>query len=279
MKVLIPMGDSGERFASKGYTDPKPMIRVNGKRIIEYVAQMYTPSDELVFIANSEHLDSTNMREEILKLSPTAKIVSIPPHTLGPVYTVRQAFDHIKDDDEVVVSYCDSPLPWDYEDFTNFVRDRGMDGCVLTHTGFHPHTLSHTKMAFIKGHHNILEEIQEKKCYTDNPFNEHASSGVYYFRRGRVLKEMFARMIDMEYKHTNGEYYVTLVYNLMVQAGLKVGYYDTPHVTQFGTPEEVQNFDAWMKILEGAQVHSVEDAIKCYNYWKSYKQRIAGEQS
>jgi hypothetical protein len=68
----------------------------------------------------------------------------------------------------------------------------------------------------------------------------------------------------------NGEFYVTLVYNLLIQDGLKVGYYDTPFVTVFGTPEEVENFEAWTTILKGKQVKNVDDLINCYLYWEAY---------
>ena len=37
MRVLIPMAGRGDRFVDKGYKDPKPLIKVNGKMIIEYI--------------------------------------------------------------------------------------------------------------------------------------------------------------------------------------------------------------------------------------------------
>jgi hypothetical protein len=152
------------------------------------------------------------------------------------------------------------------------MRDGDFDGCVLTHTGFHPHTLANTKMAFVKGENGILQQIKEKACYTDNPMNEHASTGVYYFRRGRDIKKYFDRAIERGVQY-NGEFYVTLVYNLLVEDGLKVGYYDTPFVTVFGTPEEVENFLSWTHIIGGGQVTTEEDLLNCYRYWKEYHAR------
>ena len=115
----------------------------------------------------------------------------------------------------------------------------------------------------------VGEEIKEKECYTDNPMNEHASTGVYYFRTGKIMKDSFKETIDKDINY-DGEYYVTLTYNLLVEKGLKVGYYDTDYVTVFGTPEEVENFEAWATILKSGQVKSVDDVIECYNYWKGY---------
>lgn len=269
MKIVIPMAGTGDRFVRAGYSDPKPLIRVNGKRIIEYILDMFNDEDEFVFICNDTHLATTNMREVLLELKPNATIVSMPQHKLGPVHTVRQVYDLIKDDEEVIISYCDNPHLWDRADFNQKMREGAFDGCVLTHTGFHPHTLANTKMAFVKGGNGILEEIKEKACYTDNPMNEHASTGVYYFRKGSYVKKYFDLAMERKVQY-NGEYYVTLVYNLLVHDGLKVGYYDTPWAVVFGTPEEVLNFESWVGILKGGQVKTEENLLACYRYWKEY---------
>jgi len=269
MKIIIPMAGTGNRFVQQGYVDPKPLIRINGKRIIEYILDMFNDADEFVFICNDVHLETTNMREVLLSLKPNATIISMPQHKFGPVYTVQAVYDHIKDDEEVIVSYCDNPHLWNRNDFETRMHSEKLDGCVMTHTGFHPHTLASTKMAFVKGKDGILEEIKEKACYTDDPMSEHASTGVYYFRKGSYIKKYFDETIKRNINY-NGEFYVTLVYNLLVEDGLRVGYYDTPFVTVFGTPDEVRNFEAWASILFGGQVKSKEDLIKCYDYWKEY---------
>ena len=269
MKIIIPMAGSGQRFIDRGYSDPKPLIKVNGKMIIEYVLEMFSPTDDYVFVCNDDHLENTNMREVLTSLVPSAKIVSMPPHKLGPVYSVKQVYDCIEDDEEVIVSYCDNPYLWDKEEFANHIKNNDLDGCVISHSGFHPHSLNHTKMAFMKTNNGLVEEIKEKECYTDDPMNEHASTGTYYFSRGRDIKKYFDIAIDEDVSY-NGEYYVTLVYNLLIRDGLRIGYYDTPFATVMGTPEEVENFESWVSILTKGQVNSEEDLVKCYRYWKEY---------
>tara|TARA_B100000427_G_C15509492_1_gene595519 strand:+ start:301 stop:654 length:354 start_codon:yes stop_codon:yes gene_type:complete len=48
-------------------------------------------------------------------------------------------------------------------------KNNKLDGCILTHTGLHPHTLNSTKMAFLKTENNLMLEIKEKECYTEDP--------------------------------------------------------------------------------------------------------------
>lgn len=270
MKIVIPMAGTGNRFVQKGYIDPKPLIRVNGKRIIEYILDMFDrENDEFVFICNDVHVNTTDMVSVLFSLVRKATVVSMGQHKFGPVYTVQNVYHLIEDDEEVIVSYCDNPHLWDRADFVEKMKSGGFDGCVLTHTGFHPHTLAGTKMAFVKGSGGILEEIKEKECYTDDPMDEHASTGVYYFSKGSYIKKYFDLAVDRNINY-GGEFYVTLVYNLLVQDGLKVGYYDTPFVTVFGTPEEVENFEAWAGILNGGQCKGKWDAALCFDYWKRY---------
>ena len=61
MKVLIPMAGTGNRFVQKGYVSPKPLIKVNNKRIIEYILDMFDEDDEIYFICNHTHLKHTDM--------------------------------------------------------------------------------------------------------------------------------------------------------------------------------------------------------------------------
>jgi len=269
MKIIAPMAGTGQRFVDKGYTQPKPLIKVNGKRIIEYIVDMFSPEDEFVFICNEKHLKNTSMKFVLQDICANSTIVSMPMHKYGPVYTVQEVYNHIDDDEEVIVTYCDNPYIWDRDDFAHHVKDKELDGCILSHSGLHPHTLNNTKMAFMKTQGDLVTEIKEKECYTDNPMNEHASTGTYYFRKGSYIKKYFNEAMEKNIQY-NGEYYVTLVYNLLIEDGLRVGYYDTPFATVMGTPEEVENIEAWNSIVNKGQVKNEDDLIACYRYWKAY---------
>ena len=268
MKVIIPMSGTGNRFVQAGYQDPKPLIKVNGKCIIEYVLDMFH-EEEIIFICNEKHLKDTDIRNVLNKLRPNCKIISMPNHKLGPVYTVKEAFDYIDDDEEVIISYCDNSYLWDRKDFDSYVKEKNLDGCILSHTGFHPHTLANTKMAYMLESNGSVKEVKEKECYTDNPMSEHASTGTYYYSKGSYVKKYFKSALENDLTY-NGEYYVTLVYNLLIKDGLKVGFYDTEFTAVMGTPEEVENLESWMNIIKGGQVKDEKDLINCYNYWKKY---------
>lgn len=271
MKIVIPMAGTGDRFVRAGYADPKPLIEVSGKRIIQYIYDMFDPADEFVFICNDTHLQSTEMRNILSAIAPGSTILSIPNHKKGPIHTVMSTDyqSYIKDDEEVIICYCDNPYLWNYEHFKRWVKDNDSDGCILSHAGFHPHRLSPTFMAHIKEDELTVAEIKEKEPYTSDPMSEHASTGTYYFRRGDVLKKYFQASIDQNINY-NGEHYVTLTYNLLIKDGLKVTCYPTEFVTVFGTPEEVENFEAWQTLLNSTQIKNEEGLVNSYRYWAAY---------
>ncbi len=107
MKIVIPMSGIGKRFIDAGYKDPKPLIEVDGKPIIEHVVNLFPEEKDFIFICNSDHLRTTNMRQVLERIAPEGRIVEIPPHKKGPVFAVSHVFGLLDDDEEVIVNYCD----------------------------------------------------------------------------------------------------------------------------------------------------------------------------
>ena len=108
--VIIPMSGLGQRFVDAGYTDPKPLIQVDGKPIIEHVINLFDPqSDTFIFICNNQHLKETKMRDILSQICPQGTIFEVPViGRQGPVHAVSLIFDHIPNDP---VSYTHLTLP------------------------------------------------------------------------------------------------------------------------------------------------------------------------
>jgi dTDP-glucose pyrophosphorylase len=250
MQIIIPMSGFGERFRAAGYVMPKPLIEVEGKTIIQHVVEMFSDKDDFIFICNKTHLDDPSYRmESILQsICPSGKIVSIPPHKLGPVYAVMQAIDLINLDQQTVVNYCDFTCYWDYPHFQKYVKDMDADGVIPSYRGFHPHTLWSNYYAYIKEENNCVSNIQEKRPFTNNPRQEFASSGTYYFKTGALMKRYFQRCID-EQLLVSDEYYVSMVYKPMMRDNLKIYVYELQHFMQWGTPSDLNEYRYWSNIF------------------------------
>ncbi len=249
MQLVIPMSGRGDRFLRAGYRMPKPLIPVDGKPMIEHVVNLFPGIEDVVFICNEDHLAETNLRAVLQALRPAARIVGIASHKLGPVHATLQAEAVITDEDEVIVNYCDFSCRWDFEQFRRTVRQVSCDGAITAYRGFHPHSLGDTYYAYIREDHQWLEEIREKTSFTDQRMNEYASAGTYYFAKGRHVKRYFRALVAQE-RHVNGEYYVSLVYNLMKADGLKTYIYELDQFLQWGTPEDLEEYLEWSRVFQ-----------------------------
>lgn len=244
MQIIIPMSGSGSRFQEKGYKDPKPLIEVDGYPMIKHVVDLFPNETNIKFICNTEHASSTNMINILKSIAPTSKIYSIMKHKDGPVPTVLHRANEINDDEEVIISYCDYGTYWNYPGFLNDMRNHNADGGIACYTGFHPHMLGKDHYAYVKETNKWAEKIQEKKPFTDNKMNEYASNGTYYFRTGAIMKQYFNKLVNNNVR-VNNEFYVSCVYNLMIEDNLKVRVFEIENMLQWGTPFDLEVYKTW----------------------------------
>jgi NDP-sugar pyrophosphorylase family protein len=248
VQIIIPMSGLGQRFVEEGYRDPKPLIIVDGKHIIEHVVNLFPNEQDITFICNDKHLKETNMREVLLNISSTCKIYEVPTEGReGPVQAVSLIYDNIDDDKEVIVSYCDYGSHWNYAKFLSDSRNRNADGAIACYKGFHPHMLGTDNYAFLKETETgtrWMSQIQEKQPFTNNKMSEYASNGTYYFKTGAIMKKYFKILMDKQIKVKN-EYYVSMVYNLLLEDGLNVNIFEIEHMLQWGTPYDLEIYNDW----------------------------------
>ena len=245
VQLIIPMSGIGKRFIDAGYVDTKPLIIIDGKPIIQHVVEMFDSPDDVIFICNEIHLRDTNMKEILKSISPNCRIFSVSnENRRGPVDAVYQITENIDDDREVIVSYCDYSTYWDYDKFLKETRESNSDGAIACYTGFHPHMLGNDNYAFVKMDGNRAIQVQEKKPFTDDKMSELASNGTYYFKSGRLVKNKFKQLMDLNYS-LNNEFYVSLVYNLLINDGLLVTTFLIENMLQWGTPYDLENYKGW----------------------------------
>lgn len=245
MQIIIPMAGQGVRFIQKGYKDIKPLIKIDGKPVIEYVIRMFPGETKFLFICNKEHLETTSLRKTLKSIAPKGKVVGIPPHNLGPAFSVIRAINFISEKDPVIVNYCDFHWVWDYKNFEKTVATNNCDGAIVCYKGFHPHLLGPNLYASCKvDEHNYLLEVREKYSFTRNKMDSYQSSGTYYFKSGNLLKKYCQLLIDKSL-HVNNEYYASMIYSLMTEDKLKTYVYEISKFCQWGTPEDLEEFLYW----------------------------------
>jgi HAD superfamily hydrolase (TIGR01509 family) len=95
MNIIIPIGGKGERFSKQGYNEPKPLISIMDKLMIEYVLDNLTiREDDQVFILYNHNLEKYNFKNFISDKYKQIIVISIPD-TKGAVETLRIGLDII----------------------------------------------------------------------------------------------------------------------------------------------------------------------------------------
>ena len=100
------MSGIGKRFIEAGYADPKPLIRINDKPIIDYVVNLFPKVNSVLFICNEEHIKNNDIESKLRNIVPDCIIVKVSTdNRKGPVDAVYQAREYIDDAAEIIVSY------------------------------------------------------------------------------------------------------------------------------------------------------------------------------
>ena len=256
MNIIIPMTGYGSRFVAAGYTDLKPMIRVQGVPVIEWIIKgMYdADEDHFILVCRAEHFKKHQINKEYLRsLARSMDIVCIENWVkLGPVYDILRAGDAIDNSQPCVVNYCDFYAPWDWKQAQSKLLERGCDGAVIAFTGFQPCLVPKKNIyaSCLCDENDDLVEIREKYCFCADKFQGKHSTGTYYFKNGALLKYYYQKTVD-EKVMLKGEYYSSLPYNLLVADGRKVW---VPvfgkHFYTWGTPEDLEEFEFWTSAIK-----------------------------
>lgn len=249
-QLIIPMSGLGSRFVRAGYGDPKPLIKVQGHPIIEWVLRIFPGEEDPIFICRREHIETTAMADILKDLRPEGRIVVIEGAKLGPVDALIKAADHIDDQRPALVSYCDYYMRWDYPAFLRLVGSGAYTGAIPCYTGFHPHLIPAKNLyaSCRVDDRGDLIEIREKYSFEADKLKARHSPGVYYFHSGTILKH-YGRQLMAQDDALNGEYYVSMIYNHLVHDGMRVtAPANVRQFCQWGTPEDLDEYLYWTQV-------------------------------
>lgn len=218
LQVVIPMAGIGSRFSSFGFTINKFLLPMNEKQsMIEVAVQSLDIkcSNTFVYV----------VREQIPFLLD-GKMVYIDELTDGPASTVMKAQHVLDPEHPLLVSNSDQVLDWNSDDF--FRTCEKYDGCVLTYTPEYKLTIgSVDKHSFVRFENEKVVECREKIVLSDN-----ALVGVHYFKKAQMFFDGYAEMIKKNIRAPNGEFYLSLVYQALIESGYSIG------VHKLGTNEK-----------------------------------------
>lgn len=233
MNVLIPMAGAGSRFASQGYTFPKPLIEVKGKPMIQVVVENLNIKANYIFIVQKEHYDKYNLNYLLPLIAPNCKIVQVSGMTEGAACTTLLAKEFINNEEPLILANSDQFVVWDSNETLYAFQNGDCDGGILTFPSTHP------KWSYAKlNEDGYVKEVAEKK-----PISEHATVGIYYWRKGSDYVKYAEQMIKNNIR-VNNEFYVCPVFNEAIGDGKKIRIKEIQKdgMWGIGTPEDLNYF-------------------------------------
>jgi len=231
MNVLIPMAGAGSRFQQAGYTFPKPLIDIEGKPMIQVVADNLNIEATFIYVVQKEHREKYNLDTLLNLITPNCKIVEVDGMTEGAACTTLLAKEFINNDEPLLMANSDQFVEWDSNEFMYKMIEQKVDGGILTFKATHP------KWSFAKvDEYGYVTEVAEK-----NPISDIATVGVYYWAKGSDYVKYAEQMIQKNIR-VNNEFYVCPVFNEGICDGKKFKTFNIEKMWGLGTPEDLKYY-------------------------------------
>jgi HAD superfamily hydrolase (TIGR01509 family) len=235
MNIIIPLGGKGERFSKNGYTQPKPLIKIFEKRMIEYVIDNLSFSNkDTIFIIYNFKLDTFHFSEFIINKYPFIKLIQIGD-TKGAVETlflgIEQILNTHNHNKKCLILDCDTFYT---EDIINIFNETSENMVFYTKNDEPNPIYSYIEIT----ENSVITNIQEKNKISDN-----ANTGAYAFADINTLYNYCKYVLDNNI-HFNGEPYTSCVISEMIKSKFIFKGYQLNEERTFslGTPVAVEKY-------------------------------------
>lgn len=246
--TLIPLAGAGSRFIHAGYTEPKPLIMVDGLPMVIQAVKQLPLSQRYIFLCRSEHLNNYLLRQTLEQYYPGCIVQEVAYLTKGQASTCLLAEANIIPDQPLFIGACDNGLTYDKMRYQALVTDPTVDGLVFTFRNNVTVERNPKAYGWVKVlSDDRVEYVSVKVPISDDPVHDHAVVGAFWFRCGQMFIDAAKAMIQKNTR-INNEFYVDECINNAVAAGLCIKVFEIDKYICWGTPND----------------------LAVYNYWKTY---------
>jgi dTDP-glucose pyrophosphorylase len=223
------MAGMGSRFIEKGYSLPKPLIKIFGKPMIQLVVEsLNIPDANYIFIVQKDHRVKYHLDDVLDGIVSGCTIIETDGITDGAARTALLAKDLINNDTPLIISNSDQVVVWDSLVFQSLLASQG----VIALFNADDSKWSYAKIDEL----GLISEVAEKKVISNN-----ASVGIYGWKNGSDYVKYAEKMINKDIR-TNNEFYIAPVYNEAISDGKKILPYFVDEMHGVGTPEDMNNY-------------------------------------
>ena len=240
MNIVIPMAGLGSRFQNAGINTPKPLIKVNGKYLIEHSVESLNIDGKYIFITREyeNSADNDELTRLLKRLKPDSLEIKINKMQYGAADACLYAKEYINNEEELIITNCDQLLNWDAKDFVDSARKSLADGAIVLFSSF-------------DNKHSFAEVVSDKiiRLAEKDPISNDALVGVHYWKNGKSFVSSAEKLLK-EYKNFGlKECYISNTYNYLIGDGLYIMPYKIKNnmFSPLGTPEDIEIYLAKIK--------------------------------
>ena len=231
--VVIPLAGYGKRFKKSGYRTLKPFLKVDSKNLmLDLILNNFPEKTKKVFIVR-KNIEKKYINT--LRKYKNSEIVFIKPHNLGPLYSLFLARHKLNKLKNIFISYCD--IHWEWGGFKLINLNSNLIFCFK---GWHPFTADNNNYAFCRSQNNKFISIKEKESFTKNWQKEPLSVGLFFFKRGEEMINIFEKIIRKKVL-VNNEYFPSLAFNYIKNTKIKY----VKNFCHIGRPNYFEIFKKW----------------------------------
>ena len=240
INIVVPMAGLGSRFRNAGIETPKPLIEVEGRKIVEHaISSLDMPGNYIFITRKYSNKDYNDILTKTLKdLIPDCIEIQIDREQYGAADACLYAEKYIDNNDPLIITNCDQLLRWNAQEFLDKVYSNDPGGAISIFKS----TDDKNSFAIIQDERVV--ELAEKKVISDD-----ALMGIHYWKHGKDFVSSAKKLLT-EYK-TIGlkECYISNTYNYLIEDGMYIMpfYMKKNSFIPLGTPEDVEIYRAKIK--------------------------------
>ena len=232
LHIIMPMAGEGSRFVKEGYTQPKPLIEYQGiplfMRAVNSLNNIHVPR-KYSFIVRKEHITTHHI--DLLIKEKIPQVYTVDKTTRGAVETCLIAEAGIAKDDAILVMDCD--LEFRSSNYDEIIRNiinnpaNSTEGVLLSFISNDP------RYSYALTSGDFVIRTAEKEVISN-----HALIGSYFFSKSSSFLQAAHSLLD-DASHNKPEFYVSLLYNYLIQQNKKIRLSVCDQYSSYGTPEEL----------------------------------------
>ncbi len=192
------MAGHGTRLRPHTLTTPKPLIKINGKTIIERLIEglaknFNTPIDKIAFVTGNFGKEVEEKLKNIARNQNAEPLIFHQKEALGTAHAVYCAAEAMND--EIIVAFADTLF------YANFKISQEQPNIIWTQKVENPEQFG---VVTTNQNNEVTDFVEKPKTFV----SDKAIIGIYYFKKGEILRNEIKNIIDNDLM-VSGEYQLT----------------------------------------------------------------------